>query len=89
MLLVGSTHLICRPHSEPLWHPLHIVTSCSPPQILRHLLERSRRKAGLGRCHARRHSFDLELTSLDKGGDVKVAILAQRFIGGLGEDGPG
>lgn len=86
---MGSTHLFCCPHSEPLGYPLHIVTSRSPPQILRQLLERSGGKAVLRSRHARSHSFDLEFASFDEGGYVEVAILAQGFVGSLGEDGPG
>ena len=86
---MGSTHLFCCPRSEPLGYPLHIVTSRSPPQILRHLLERSGRKGGLRSRHARSHSFDLEFASFDEGGYVEVAILAQGFVGSLGKDRPG
>lgn len=62
------------------------MASCPSPQILRHLLERSRRKAVLRSAHARSHCFDLKLAGLDEGGYVKIAILAQGFVGSLGED---
>lgn len=65
------------------------MASCSPPQILWQLLERSRGKAVLRSPHARSHSFDLKFASLDEGGDIKVAIFTQRLIGSLGKDRPG
>ena len=81
-----TTHLLCRPCSQPLGYLFDIVTCCTPSQLPGKLLKGSCVQRGFGGVHASCHGFDLIFAGFDKGGDIEVAILIECFIRRLSQD---
>lgn len=67
------TNLPLCPSPQSPGYFLHIVTGSSPPHSYWNLLKCSCRQRLLGFLHAPLQSSDLELASLDEGGNIKFA----------------